>query len=130
MTKPLGSKFSDLDFHEFGIQILRDVLVKDEYEIIELHRNSLLLPNIVCKKEGKKYFIAVRSAEVHNMPILDEPSRMLLMDLAKDKKAVAAFASVGIGSTNSTRFDNRLALKNDAFYANYTGLEIIKDFTS
>lgn len=84
------------------------------------------VPNFVCEKDGKKWFIVVKCSIAPDMPTMGVEEKMHIIEHAKKFGAEAYFAPVGIGACDAIRFDASLALKNDAYYANYIGLEKVQ----
>lgn len=120
----LMSKREILDFSidivlQFGTE-------KDGYEIISVDNKINANPNIILKKEGKLYYVLVRGDDVHQQPTISENEKNILIENSIKAKAIPLFASVGIGSTDPLRFETKLLLRNDSFYANFTGYEEIK----
>lgn len=120
----LMSKREILDFSidivlQFGTE-------KDGYEVISVDNKINANPNIVLKKEGKLYYVLVRGDDVHHQPTINENEKNILIENSIKANAIPLFASVGIGSTDPLRFEAKLLLRNDGFYANFTGYEEIK----
>ena len=120
----LMSKKEILDFAidivlQFGTQ-------KDGYNVISVDNKINAYPNIILKKDGKTFYVLVRGDDVHLQPTITENEKNLLIDISKKENAIPLFASVGIGSTDPDRFDAKLLLRNDGFYANFIGFEEIE----
>lgn len=113
---------------DFGIQIVLQYGTKtDGYEIVSVNNKKDCFPNIVLKKGDDTYFVLVKTDEVHCQPVLSDEVRQRISKHAQNLGAIPLFASVGIGACDPERFEKRLMLRNDAFYANFTGFETIKD---
>ena len=82
-------------------------------------------PNFVVKKDEKLSFIVVKAAVAPKMPTLSSEEKQAVKRHASRFKADCYFAAVGFGAADPDRFDAGLALRDDAFYANYRGLEKI-----
>ncbi len=83
-------------------------------------------PNFVCEKDGERVFIVVKAAIAPDMPHMSVEEKKFLLQHAENCGITKCyFAAVGIGSRDPQRFEASLALKNDKYLINYTGLEKI-----
>lgn len=112
---------------DFAMQVVNEYEFKPNgYKIVAANNNPSVSPNFVVEKAGKLYFIKVGVAIAPDMPTLTDAQRVNLYAHAQSHKAECYFAPVGFGASDSERFDASLALRGDAFYANYVGLEKIE----
>ena len=120
---------SDLMTDEELIRFAMDIVAKYElngngYELVDWSCQPNVFPNIVLKKDEKLIFVVVKVAVAPNHATLSNFWKNSYAQKAKkDYGASCFFASVNIGACDAERFDAGLALRGDAFYANYNGLE-------
>lgn len=123
-NEDLMSKKEILDFSiDIVLQFGTD---NDGYKVVSVDNKIKANPNIILEKEGKIYYVLVRGDDVHSQPSITEDEKNLLIETSKRDNAIPLFASVGIGSTDPKRFDSKLLLRNDGFYANFEGYEEIE----
>ncbi|MDO4755533.1 MAG: hypothetical protein Q4A54_04250 [Parabacteroides sp.] len=97
----------------------------DKYEIITFSDEPGKVPNIVCERDGKTIFIVVKPAIYPDFAYMSVPEKKSMLAHARKFGAECYVALVEIMSTDSERAEAGLALKNDGYYINYTGLEKI-----
>ena len=108
--------------HAFGIEIVCGCLQKEGYTILDAVADINTFPSIIARKNGEMFFVATSTDVAPRNGALPEHIKAQLIQHSKKHKAIPCFASVGIGACDSVRFDASLALRNDAYYANYKGL--------
>lgn len=120
---------TDLMTEEELLRFAMDIVAKYElngngYELVDWSCRPNVFPNIVLKKDEKLIFVVVKVAVAPNHATLSNFWKNSYAQKAKkDYCASCFFASVNIGACDAERFDAGLALRGDAFYANYNGLE-------
>lgn len=109
---------------DFSIEIvLQFGTEKEEYNVVSIDNKITSNPNIILEKGGKIYYVLVRGDDVHSQPTITQSEKNLLIENSKKNDAIPLFASVGIGSVDPERFEAKLLLRNDEFYANFVGYE-------
>ena len=59
------------EIFDLAMQVVRDYeMHKEGYEIIDEYGSSLLSPNFIAMKNGKKYYITVKADVAPNIPEL------------------------------------------------------------
>ncbi len=112
---------------DFSIEIvLQFGAQKEGYNVTRVDNKINANPNLILEKDGKTYYVLVRGDDVHSQPIITESEKNLLIENSKKDNAIPLFASVGIGSVDPDRFEAKLLLRNDEFYANFVGYEEIE----
>jgi len=112
---------------DFGIEIFGGYC--NNADILDMFCSNDLnaCPNVLIKKDGKLAFVLVNAAVAPDMPKLNYEDRKLLIKRAKQFGFDCYYAPVGIGAADPERFDKSLALRGDAFYANFEGLEKVEE---
>lgn len=114
------------EIHDFGIEIVANQIHKEGYKVIELNREYGYYPQIIASKDGATNFIVVQTEIAPFFGRLGKTIAMRLKDVASKNRAIASFAPVSIGSSNSEDFKKSRAIRGTGFYANYQGLTVIK----
>jgi len=116
------------DLLNFAMGVIQQsVLDETGYEILAATDKLGVIPNFVCKKDGETIFIVVKADVAPSMPRMSvEEKKHLLEHAAKLGIKTCYFAPVGIGACDPDRFAASLALKDDAFYIKFQGLEPVE----
>lgn len=118
---------TEADMLNFAMNIVKQYeLDVNGFTIVAATDQPGQIPNFVCEKDDKEWFILVKCAIAPDMPSMSIEEKIHMIEHAKKFGAEAYFAPVGIGSCDAVGFDASLALKNDAYYAKYNGLEKIQ----
>ena len=119
------SKREILDFAIFAI--LQYEVSSGNYACISYNNSLTTFPNIILEKNGQKYAVWVKASVA---PIKEKITEYEIIQMKnfvnRFNDIIPLFASVGIGSIDSERFDKSIALIGDGYYINYTGLENFK----
>lgn len=109
----------------FAMQMVIDHdLNKNGYTIVSATDNTNAIANIVAKKDGEYHFIAVTGYCDNEEPEIDLERKLRLQSLGDMFNANCYYAPVGFRSASDLlRFNKCLALKGDAFYSKYTGIQ-------
>ena len=113
------------DFYMMGLQIIYDILKRDEYEILSINKNINMHPNFVCKKDDTLFFVEVESDGYPNEPTLSSTLARDLIKHAEKFDAICLYAACTFASTDVDRFEAKLNLKYDEYYCQFKGFEII-----
>lgn len=122
-------KESDLmtkqELHEFGIETVYNYLKNKNYNIVYLNRVLNSFPSIVAEKDEKTYSIVVLSDIAPKMPKIWYECQYLSVEYAKEYHTIPCLARLGFASSDPERFEKSLALKEDGYYVNFPGLELL-----
>ena len=113
---------------EFAMEIVFKYGIKPEgYKVIAAESDPDKIPNFVLEKDGERFFLLVKPTvypdDTKDLPV---PEKKHFAKHAWKFNAKPLFCYVGLGSIDGERFEAGLALKNDGYYANYTGMEEVK----
>lgn len=120
---------ADIMTEEELLKFAMDIVAKYEfygkgYDLVDWTSVPNVFPNVVLRKDGGLVFVVVKVAVAPNHATLSNFWKNAYAQKAKkDYGAKCFFAPVDIGACDAERFDAGLALRGDAFYANYKGLE-------
>lgn len=84
-------------------------------------------PNIVCKRDGKKYSIVVTPSIMPDFVALTDDFRLKVVEIAKQINAIPLFAPVGYKSIDAERAKAKLLLKGDVFNTSFVGFIVLTD---
>lgn len=113
------------ELYDFALDIVVQFEIKahDCYKLLDCNPSKDSFPSIVAEAKGKLIFILVEADVAPKMPKLTSERKEAFIKHCKKFNALAFYAPVGFGACDSERFDKSLALKGDAYYANYISLE-------
>ncbi len=115
---------TDQDVYEFVMEFLfQKVIKQDGYEIVTSNRDRERMPSFVLKKDNELIFLLVEGGIAPHHPSLSWQRKKAFVEHAVKYHAKCLYAAVSIGATDAERFEAGLALKNDAYYFNFTGFE-------
>jgi len=112
---------------DFGIEVVSNCCNNIGIKNIYYSNDINACPNMIIKKDGKPAFVLVNVTVAPEMPKLGFKDRELLLKRSKQFGFDCYYAPVGIGAADPERFDKSLALRGDAFYANFVDLEKIEE---
>ena len=109
----------------FAMQMVIDHdLNRNGYTIVSATDNTNAIANIVAKKDDKYHLIAVTGYCDYEEPAIDLERKLRLQSLGDTFNADCYYAPVGFRSASDLlRFNECLALKGDAFYSKYSGMQ-------
>ena len=114
------------EIHDFGVEVVFGYLQKEGHEIVSVHTDPAMNPQIVAKKDGQLEFIVVRTAVYPEKGALDHQIRTKLINRALKAGAVCYFASVGIANASGTNDpEMSRAEKGAGFHVAYNGIELL-----
>jgi hypothetical protein len=117
------------EIHDFGIEVVCGIL-KTEGHNLEIVNNTFgYFPSIISVKENKVHAIVVLTDIAPKIPEISYENKRRLIEMCEEKEFIPCFASVGIGSNDSLRFENQIALNGDGYYVRFLGLEFISNDT-
>ncbi len=123
---------SDEELHTFGLEAILPYLEKEGVAIKSVNRDPGMNPQIVGQRWGSPAFIFVRTALYPNKGALTDAQFMQCLGWAKEHRATAFFASVGLLCTNypdkshvKSDADMRLPIRNAGFMVAYEGLGVM-----
>ena len=113
------------EIREYGVRIAMTHCRNDGYEIINAQAAENVWPNIVAKKDGKLWFIAVATKVAPEYGALEQDEKDNLIEHAGRFGAQAAVLSVSFGSKDPERFSESIALHDDDFVVSTAPMEIL-----
>ncbi|MDY4788550.1 MAG: hypothetical protein SO253_04500 [Bacilli bacterium] len=114
------------DLYHFGIEVVGNYMVKEGYKIYEVNKDPKGFPSIAAGKDDQLYFVLVYADIAKNIPTLEGFNKYKFLNHSQKFNAIPLFASCSFGSSDPIRFEKGLALKNDGYYCNFTGLQDVK----
>lgn len=110
----------------FAMHVVHDYDLKDSgFMPISYCDNSNAPVNYIMKKDSDIFFIVVYPYVFPDEPLFDNEMKNVVLELCKKYNAKCLFAPVGLCPCDEERAAERLLLKGDGFYVNYTGMEEI-----
>ena len=100
--------------------------IQSSFDFVSANDNPDVIPNLILSYNDKFAFVFVKGYTTITEPILSEYEKQTLLDLSKKYHADCFYAPVGFLSTDPARFEAELALKGDAFYCKYLGLQKVE----
>lgn len=123
---------SNQEVHAFGIEATLPYLAKEGVTVESVDHNPKKSPQVVGQRWGSLAFVFVRTALYPNKGELGEAEFMRCLALAKEHRATAFFASVGIACMNypdklivENDTDMKLPIRNGGFAVSYDGLVVM-----
>ena len=113
------------EIREYGVRIALAWCHGNEYEVINAQAAENVWPNIVAKKDGKLWFIAVATKVAPEHGKLEQDEKEYLVGHANEFNAKAAVLSVSFGSKDPERFSESIALHDDDFLVSTSPLEVL-----
>ena len=86
--------------HFLGIKVVYKHLIDNGYQVLNVRKETDVNPQILATKDGKRYFVVVRTAKFPNMGVLLPHVAANVLEHATKNKAICRFASVGIANAN------------------------------
>jgi len=113
------------ELYDFALDIVAQFEIKAHncYKPIDCNPSKDSFPSMVVEAKGKLIFILVEADVAPKMPKLSNERKEAFLKHCKKHNAEAFYAAVGFGACDEERFNKSLALRGDAYYANYIGLE-------
>lgn len=117
---------NDQDIHDLVIRALCNDLVSQGFEIGKVILDVRMLPNIFAKKNNKIYAIVVKSSVYPNQKGLEYSNQVNLIKYCESNNMIPVYIGGFISSIDNKRMSECLALKEDSFNIDTTGLKEIK----
>ena len=112
------------EIHDFGIEIVAKDAGKIGYKIISINNRLGHDPQIVAEKNGKTFYVLVRTACYPNKGKLNDEALGILFDKANSQNAGLLFASVGIADAKGkTDTEMGQCVRGAGFYVSYQGMQ-------
>ena len=119
-----GQQLTTEDLHFMGIKVVYKDMIDKGYEVLNVRKETDINPQILAMKEGKRYFIVVRTCPYPEMGLLLPTLAAEVMHHATKHNATCLFASVGIANANGeTEEEMAKPELNGEYYINYKGLQ-------
>lgn len=112
------------ELHFLGIKVVYKDMVDKGYEVLNVRKETDVNPQILATKDGKRYFIVVRTSFYPEMGVLVPHIAAEVLQHASKHNATCLFASVGIANANGET-DEEMArpVTGGEYYINYKGLQ-------
>ena len=123
--KDLMSK-GELQNFSLNTVLDNDENIKNSFDFVSANDNPDVIPNLILSSNNRFTFVFVKGYTTITEPTLSEYEKQTLLDLSKKYHADCFYALVGFLSTDPARFAAELALKGDAFYCKYLGLQKVE----
>ncbi len=112
------------ELHFLGIKVVYKDLVDNGYEVLNVRKETDINPQIVARRNGKMYFIVVRTATYPDMGVLTPQVASRVSAHARKHNAICYFASVGIANAlGETEHQMGCPVVDGEYYINYKGLQ-------
>ncbi len=110
--------------HFLGIKVVYKHMVDNGYEVLNVRKETDVNPQILALKDGKRYFVVVRTAKFPHMGVLLPHVAANVLEHGNKNSAICLFASVGIANANGDT-DEEMAEPEvgGEFYINFKGLQ-------
>lgn len=96
MNKPMDYEH----LHFLGIKVVYKHMIDNGYQVLNVRKETDVNPQILALKDGRRYFIVVRTAKFPNMGVLHPHVAANVLEHANKNNATCRFASVGIANAN------------------------------
>ncbi len=100
--------------------------IQNTFEFVSANDNPEAIPNLILSNNNRFTFVFVKGYTTITEPDLSDKEKDILLSLGKKYNADCFFAPVGFLSADPVRFEAELALKGDAFYCKYLGLQKVE----
>ena len=100
--------------------------IQNSFEFVSANDNPDAIPNLILSSNKRFSFVFVKGYTTVTEPILSDYEKQILLKLSPKYHADCFYAPVGFLSADPARFEAELALKGDAFYCKYLGLQKIE----
>lgn len=124
-NKPMSNE----ELHFMGIKVVYKDLIDNNYEVLNVRQEPDVNPQILATKEGKRYFIVVRTACYPDMGILLPYVAADVLKHSIKHQAICLFASIGVANANGENEEEMTQpVLNGEYYINYKGLQPFPTF--
>lgn len=119
-----GKIMTTEELHLLGIKVVYKDMVDNGYQVLNVRKETDVNPQILATKDGKRYFVVVRTTCYPEMGILVPHIAAEVLEHANKHDATCLFASVGIANANGET-DEEMAkpIAGGEYYINYKGLQ-------
>ena len=100
--------------------------IQNTFDFVSANDNPEAIPNLILSNNNRFAFVFVKGYTTITEPDLSDKEKDILLRLGKKYNADCFFAPVGFLSADPERFEAELALKGDAFYCKYLGLQKVE----
>ncbi|WP_430812005.1 MULTISPECIES: hypothetical protein [unclassified Carboxylicivirga] len=124
-----GKELSTEELHFLGIKVVYKDMVDKGYKVLNVRKELDVNPQILATKDGKRYFVVVRTDRFPEMGLMLPHIAAEVMKHGHKHQAICYFASVGIANANG-QTDEEMAKpeKDGEYYINYKGLELFPGY--
>ena len=117
------------ELYDFALDVVASYETKQGAILKDASPNPDSIPSLVMEINGSLAFVLVEVAVAPQIPVLQPRRKKILMMHSKKFGADCYYASVAFGAADHIRFEKSIALRGDAFYARYLGLDMIDGIT-
>lgn len=100
--------------------------IRNGFDFVSANDNPDAIPNLILSSNNRFAFVLVKGYTTIVEPSLSEHEKQALLEVSKKYHADCFYAPVGFLSADPARFEAELALKGDAFYCKYLGLQKVE----
>nr|WP_319400853.1 hypothetical protein [uncultured Carboxylicivirga sp.] len=120
----MGKIMNQEELHFLGIKVVYKDMVDKGYEVLNVRKETDVNPQILATKDGKRFFIVVRTTPYPEMGILVPHVAADVLKHATKHGATCLFASVGIANAKGETEEEMGKPEVDGeYYINYKGLQ-------
>lgn len=119
----MGKKMNYDELHFLGIKVVYKYMVDNGYEVLNVRKETDVNPQLLALKDGKRYFVVVRTATFPDMGVLLPHVAANVLEHGHKNNAICLFGSVGIANANGDT-DEEMAQPEvgGEYYINFKGL--------
>ena len=118
-----GDILTDEELHFLGIKVVYKAMIDEGYKVLQVRKETDINPQVLATKNGRRYFIVVRTARYPDMGILMPDVAARVLKHAKKNDATCLFAGIGIANADGeNEKEMTLPVKDGEYYINFKGL--------
>lgn len=121
-------KLTVQDLMLMGIDFfIKKYAIPNGFKIEQTNAKLSLLPNVIMKKDGLVYGIAIVPFVYPKYGMLTDGARISMVKTLKEQNVIPLFAPIGFISTDKDRAKAEMALKGDLFNIMFRGFIELND---
>ncbi len=125
-----GKIMTQEELHFLGIKVVYKDMIDNGYEVLNVRKETDVNPQILATKDGKRYFVVVRTTAYPEMGILVPHIAADVLKHGTKHNAICLFASVGIANANGeTEEEMAHPVVDGEYYINYKGLQAFPKYS-
>ena len=106
---------------------IKKYAIPNGFKIEQTNANLSLLPNVIMKKDGTVYGVAIVPFVYPKYGMLTDGARISMVKTLKNQNVIPLFAPIGFVSTDKERAKAEMALKGDMFNIIFRGFIELND---